>query len=69
MSQQSPRFRPVLDQFAGYKPGKAPSAAAGKTFKLSSNECPYEPLPSVGAVLADLNETAQIGQLRPNRLC
>jgi hypothetical protein len=29
MSRQSPRFRPVLDQFAGYKPGKAPSATAG----------------------------------------
>jgi histidinol-phosphate aminotransferase len=53
VSQQSPRFRPVLDQFAGYKPGRAPSAATGKTFKLSSNECPYEPLPSVGAVLAE----------------
>ncbi len=53
MSGQSPRFRQVLDQFAGYKPGKAPSAAAGKTFKLSSNESPYDPLPSVAAVIAD----------------
>jgi histidinol-phosphate aminotransferase len=53
VSEQSPRFRPVLDQFAGYKPGKAPALSAGRTFKLSSNESPYEPLPSVRAVLAD----------------
>jgi histidinol-phosphate aminotransferase len=43
----------VLDQFAGYKPGKAPAATGGKTFKLSSNESPYDPLPSVAAVIAD----------------
>jgi histidinol-phosphate aminotransferase len=53
VSEQSPRFRRVLDQFAGYKPGKAPAATAGKTFKLSSNESPYDPLPSVSAVIAD----------------
>ena len=53
MSDQSPRFRQVLDQFAGYKPGKAPAAAAGKSFKLSSNESPHDPLPSVQAVLAN----------------
>jgi histidinol-phosphate aminotransferase len=53
VSEQYPRFRSVLDQFAGYKPGKAPTPSGGKTFKLSSNESPYEPLPSVQAVLAD----------------
>jgi histidinol-phosphate aminotransferase len=53
VSDQSPRFRPVLDQFVGYKPGKSPGAAAGRTFKLSSNESPYDPLPSVAAVVAD----------------
>jgi histidinol-phosphate aminotransferase len=52
VSDQSPRFRQVLDQFAGYKPGKV-STARGKSFKLSSNESPYDPLPSVRAVLAD----------------
>jgi histidinol-phosphate aminotransferase len=52
VSDQSPRFRQVLDQFAGYKPGKAPAATAGRSFKLSSNESPYDPLPSVQAVLA-----------------
>jgi len=53
VSEQSPRFRQVLDQFAGYKPGKPSAAAAGRTFKLSSNESPYGPLPSVQAVLTD----------------
>jgi histidinol-phosphate aminotransferase len=53
MAGQSPRFREVLDQFSGYKPGKAPAAAAGRSFKLSSNESPFGPLPSVAAVLAD----------------
>jgi histidinol-phosphate aminotransferase len=52
VSDQSPRFRQVLDQFAGYKPGKAPSVT-GKSYKLSSNESPYDPLPSVQAILAD----------------
>lgn len=53
MSEQSPRFRQVLDQFAGYKPGRAPTLTGGRTFKLSSNESPYDPLPSVEAVIAD----------------
>ena len=30
-----------------YKPGKAPSAPDGRSFKLSSNESPFGPLPSV----------------------
>ena len=53
MSQQYPRFRPILDQFAPYKPGKAPSAPHGRSFKLSSNESPYGPLPSVLKVIAE----------------
>jgi histidinol-phosphate aminotransferase len=53
VSADSPRFRAVLDQFVGYTPGKAPAAAAGRTFKLTSNESPYDPLPSVEAVIAD----------------
>jgi histidinol-phosphate aminotransferase len=52
VSEQSPRFRSILDQFAGYTPGKAPTSAGGRTFKLSSNESPYDPLPSVRAVIA-----------------
>jgi len=53
MSEPTPRFRPVLDQFQPYKPGKPPSASAGRTFKLSSNESPFGPLPSVLKVIAE----------------
>ncbi len=52
MSADTPRFRAVLDQFVGYTPGKGPAPASGRTFKLSSNESPYDPLPSVLAVIA-----------------
>ena len=53
MSDLSPRFRPVLDTVPVYKPGKAPAAAAGQAHKLSSNESPYGPLPSVVEVIAE----------------
>jgi histidinol-phosphate aminotransferase len=53
MSDLSPRFRPVLDTVPAYKPGKVPVAAAGQAHKLSSNESPYGPLPSVIAVVAE----------------
>ena len=53
MSDLSPRFRPVLDTFPAYKPGKAPVAAVGEAHKLSSNESPYGPLPSVIEVIAE----------------
>ncbi len=53
MSDQTPRFRQVLDQFAGYKPGKAPSLRRGTSVKLSANESPYDPLPSVVGVIAE----------------
>lgn len=52
MSGHTPRFRPVLDQFEPYRPGKKPSAPGGRAFKLSSNESPYGPLPSVLRVIA-----------------
>src|SRR5262249_57116502 len=53
MSVQTPRFRPILDQFSGYKPGKPPAAMSGPTYKLASHESPYGPLPSVLKVMAD----------------
>ena len=53
MSDLSPRFRPVLDTVPVYKPGKAPAAATGQAHKLSSNESPYGPLPSVVEVIAE----------------
>ena len=53
MNDVSPRFRPVLDTVPAYKPGQAPAAPAGEAHKLSSNESPYGPLPSVVEVIAD----------------
>jgi histidinol-phosphate aminotransferase len=54
MSDLTPRFRPVLDTVPVYKPGKAPVAVTGgQAHKLSSNESPYGPLPSVLEVLAE----------------
>jgi histidinol-phosphate aminotransferase len=53
-----PRFRSVLDRFTGYVPGRAVSAPDGRSFKLSSNESPYGPLPSVlAAITAAAGET------------
>ena len=53
MSELSPRFRAVLDTFPAYKPGRVPAAVAGQAHKLSSNESPYGPLPSVAEVIAE----------------
>ena len=53
MSDPSPRFRPVLGNFAPYKPGKAPVAVSGEAHKLASNESPYGPLPSVLQEIAE----------------
>ncbi|MFA1548844.1 histidinol-phosphate transaminase [Actinomadura chokoriensis] len=43
----TPRFRSVLDRFVAYKPGKVVVSPEGRSFKLSSNESPDGPLPSV----------------------
>ena len=53
MTDVSPRFRPVLDTVPAYKPGQVPIVAAGQAHKLSSNESPYGPLPSVLRVIAE----------------
>ncbi|MBP2708486.1 histidinol-phosphate transaminase [Microbispora sp. RL4-1S] len=42
-----PRFRSILDTVPAYKPGRAVVSPDGRSYKLSSNESPYEPLPSV----------------------
>ena len=52
MPAQSPRFRSVLDQFAPYRPGGRVASPDGRSFKLSSNESPFGPLPSVTEVIA-----------------
>ncbi|WP_327586500.1 histidinol-phosphate transaminase [Nonomuraea sp. NBC_00507] len=48
-----PRFRRILDTMAPYKPGKAVAAPDGRSYKLSSNESPFDPLPSVVQAIAD----------------
>jgi histidinol-phosphate aminotransferase len=48
----TPRFRSVLDRFAAYTPGRRTAAPDGRSFKLSSNESPFGPLPSVLDVIA-----------------
>jgi histidinol-phosphate aminotransferase len=48
-----PRFRQILDSMAPYKPGKAVAAPDGRSYKLSSNESPYDPLPSVVEAVAE----------------
>ena len=49
----TPRFRSVLDRFEAYKPGKVAMSPDGRSFKLSSNESPYGPLPSVLDAIAE----------------
>jgi histidinol-phosphate aminotransferase len=44
-----PRLRPAITGIPGYQPGRMP--AGGARFKLSSNENPYPPLPSVLEVI------------------
>ena len=53
MTDLSPRFRAVLDAVPAYKPGRVPAAVAGQAHKLSSNESPFGPLPSVAEVIAE----------------
>jgi histidinol-phosphate aminotransferase len=53
VSAQFPRFRRILDHFAPYQAGKTVFGPNGRSFKLSSNESPYGPLPSVLKVIAE----------------
>lgn len=48
------RLREDLEALGAYRPGKAPVPGEGPRFKLSSNENPYPPLPSVAARIAEL---------------
>jgi histidinol-phosphate aminotransferase len=49
----APRLRRILDDLPGYKPGATAQAVGGRSFKLSSNESPFGPLPSVAKVIAE----------------
>jgi histidinol-phosphate aminotransferase len=65
MSQASPRFRSVLDGFPAYQPGRTPVSSEGKSHKLSSNESPHPPLPSVVEVIAE--EARSVNRYPDNR--
>jgi histidinol-phosphate aminotransferase len=62
----TPHFRSVLDRFMAYRPGKAVTAPDGRSFKLSSNESPYGPLPSV---LEAITEAARQVNRYPDNGC
>ena len=54
MTNATPRLRAALDGIPTYKPGRAASARDGApAYKLSSNENPFPPLPSVLAAVTD----------------
>jgi histidinol-phosphate aminotransferase len=49
-----PRLRANLDGIPAYRPGRVAAAGTSqRTYKLSSNENPYPPLPSVLATITD----------------
>lgn len=60
----SPRFRRVLDQ-AAYQPGQRAAAPDGRSFKLSSNESPFGPPPSVVEAIARASH--QVNRYPDNR--
>ncbi len=51
--KRGPRFRSVLDEYVAYRPGRVATSPDGRSYKLSSNESPYDPLPSVREVIKD----------------
>jgi histidinol-phosphate aminotransferase len=60
-----PRLRSALDSIPAYKAGRPPAAGADRAYKLSSNENPYPPLPSVvekvAAAAGSLNRYPDMG--------
>jgi histidinol-phosphate aminotransferase len=62
----TPQVRPAVADLPAYVPGKPPAARPGlPTYKLSSNENPYPPLPGVveaaGAAAAVMNRYPDMG--------
>jgi histidinol-phosphate aminotransferase len=58
MDDGTPRLRPALDGIPTYRPGRPAAARDGSpAYKLSSNENPYPPLPSVLAAVRAGAET------------
>jgi len=59
VSQTGPRLRAALGGIPTYKPGRpAPVRDGMPAYKISSNENPYPPLPSVQMVIADAGSQA-----------
>jgi histidinol-phosphate aminotransferase len=55
MTARPPRLRPALDDIPTYVPGRpAPSTEGEIAYKISSNENPYPPLPSVHQVITEV---------------
>ena len=53
-SPTSPRVRAAVTALPGYVPGRpAPVGPGGASFKISSNENPFDPLPGVVAAVRD----------------
>ncbi|HEX4256213.1 MAG TPA: pyridoxal phosphate-dependent aminotransferase [Streptosporangiaceae bacterium] len=50
---EAPRLRRILDDMPGYVPGATVQAVDGRSFKLSSNESAFGPLPSVAKVITE----------------
>jgi histidinol-phosphate aminotransferase len=66
VSTPTPRPRATVATIPAYVPGKPPAARAGlQTYKLSSNENPYPPLPgvveAVNAAVAQMNRYPDMG--------
>jgi histidinol-phosphate aminotransferase len=67
VSTPTPRPRATVATIPAYVPGKPPAAREGlQTFKLSSNENPYPPLPGV---LAAVNDAARQMNRYPDMGC
>ncbi|MEV5411976.1 histidinol-phosphate transaminase [Thermopolyspora sp. NPDC052614] len=60
------RFRAILDTMPVYKPGKRVVAPDGRSFKLSSNESPFGPPPSV---VEAMRRAASEAHLYPDASC
>ncbi|MCI0687186.1 MAG: pyridoxal phosphate-dependent aminotransferase [Sporichthyaceae bacterium] len=59
MSQTGPKLRAELGDIPTYKPGRpAPVRDGMPAYKISSNENPFPPLPSVQTVIADAGSQA-----------
>ncbi|MDR0989874.1 MAG: aminotransferase, partial [Propionibacteriaceae bacterium] len=63
------RYRSELDAIAAYRPGPPAPVRDQPTYKLSSNENPFAPLPSVvQAVVGQLDELNRYPQMAADQL-